>query len=70
MISINTHKNKVMPFYDIRLKSTDQKPTDKVPNGSSCIEVDTGKKYLFDGDSKQWTEISSSVIATATGVEF
>ena len=69
MITLNTHVNGVIPWDEVRCKSTDQKPT-KVRNGSVCIEVDTGKKFLFDGDSKQWTEISSSVIATATGVEF
>ena len=42
-------------YYDIRCLSTDDKPSE-VPNGSSCIEIDTGKIYFFDADSKQWVE--------------
>ena len=34
--------------------STDTKPTENVLNGASCIEIDTGKFYLFNGDSKTW----------------
>lgn len=41
--------------HDIRCKSTDSKPTG-VPNGSSLIEMDTGKVYFFDADSSQWLE--------------
>lgn len=36
-----------------RLLSTDDKPTD-CPNGSIVIEIDTGKKYRFDAEEKQW----------------
>jgi len=36
--------------------STDTKPTDAA-NGSSFIEIDTGKVYLFDAAGETWNEI-------------
>ena len=39
---------------EVFCKSTDAKPTEGIPNGASCIEINTGKFYLFEGDSKQW----------------
>lgn len=46
---------------ELRGKSTDTKPTDeykgkKIGNGSVFIEIDTGKLYFFDGDTKTWKE--------------
>lgn len=35
--------------------STDTKPTD-VPNGSFCVEMDTGKRYFFDAEFESWEE--------------
>ena len=43
----------------IALPSTDTKPTD-VATGSTCVEVDTGKHYVFDEDSGEWTEEQTS----------
>lgn len=43
--------------YDIRCLSTDTKPTANIPNGSTCIEIDTGKVYMYDIDSDTWNEI-------------
>lgn len=46
--------------------STDTKPTGTIlindksvvlANGSEFIEMDTDKKYLYNADSQQWTEI-------------
>lgn len=41
--------------------STDEKPvemeTTKVDNGSTYIEIDTGKIYLYDLENEQWKEI-------------
>ena len=62
--------NKANPLYDVRCLSTDAKPTADIPNGSTCIEIDTGKKYLFDGAASTWHEVSSSTIVSATGVDF
>ncbi len=52
-------ENKVVASY-VGL-STDEKPvriSDSVglPNGSRFIEMDTGKKYFYDGNSKQWLQ--------------
>ena len=44
---------------DIALASTDTKPTD-VATGSTCVETDTGKHYVFDEDSGDWTEEQTS----------
>ena len=37
--------------------STDTKPTADVINGSSFIEIDTGKVFLFDAAGETWNEI-------------
>lgn len=43
-------------IHEIRCLSADTKPTD-VSNGSSLIEMDTGKVYLFDQENSEWTEV-------------
>ena len=40
--------------------STDVKPTTGIANGSTCIEMNTGKKYMFNEDSGEWVEVPSS----------
>lgn len=40
--------------------STDTKPTTGVANGSKCIEMDTGKKYMFNEEDSEWEELPSS----------
>ena len=37
--------------------STDTKPTDSIANGSTCIEIDTGKIFMFDESGDAWTEL-------------
>ncbi len=41
--------------------STDDKPVEmgstKVDNGSTYIEMDTGKIYLYDLENEEWQEI-------------
>ncbi len=37
--------------------STDEKPTEKVSNGSVFIEIDTGKLYFYDLDNEEWKEV-------------
>ena len=44
--------------------STDTKPTGSfdgvgIANGSEFIEMDTGKKYMYDAESSVWNEVSS-----------
>lgn len=36
--------------------STDVKPIDDIPNGSSFYEMDTKKVFLFDEQNKRWLE--------------
>ncbi len=37
--------------------AADTKPTTGITNGSSCIEVDTGKVFLFDEVASEWVEV-------------
>lgn len=37
--------------------STDSKPTDWVANGSQCIEMNTGKIFLFNEAGSAWVEL-------------
>lgn len=45
---------------ELRGLSTDTKPTKidgkDIANGSVFIEINTGKIFFFDGDSKTWKE--------------
>ncbi len=45
---------------ELRGLSTDPKPVEiadkEIGNGSTFIEIDTGKIFFFDGDSKTWKE--------------
>ena len=43
--------------YELRGLSTDQKPTERIGNGSIFIEMDTGKVYMFDKENVEWREI-------------
>lgn len=43
-------------FWDIRGKSTDEKPVKGVPDGSTFYEKDTKKAYMFDADTNTWIE--------------
>ena len=38
---------------DFRGLSTDQKP-EKVPNGSTFLEIDTGNVFCYDKGGKRW----------------
>lgn len=46
---------------ELRGLSTDTKPTEiegnDLNNGSIFIEIDTGKIFFFDGESKTWKEV-------------
>jgi hypothetical protein len=43
--------------HDVRCLSTDEKPTEDIMNGSTLLEMDTGKMYMFDKDNETWREI-------------
>jgi len=49
--------NNLQGSYDIRGLSTDSKPTENIPNGSTFIEINTGKVYMFNGASSTWVEV-------------
>jgi hypothetical protein len=67
MISVNKRLFYGSVFNDVRCLSTDSKPTN-VLNGSTLTEIDTGKRFMFDGGSKQWHEQPS--IANGNQVSF
>lgn len=39
--------------------STDSKPTDGIANGSICIEMNTGKIFMFNEAGSAWVELSA-----------
>ena len=43
--------------YEFRGLSTDEKPIERIGNGSIFIEIDTGKVFIFDEQNKVWKEI-------------
>lgn len=73
MVSVNRRAQYGQVFNDVRCLSTDTKPLEGIKNGSTLIEMDTGKGYLFDADGGTWRQIpqgSSIVINPAAGVSF
>ena len=46
--------------YDLRGLSTDKKPLENVGNGSTFLEIDTGKVFIFDKENSIWREIYKS----------
>lgn len=42
-------------IWDVRGLSTDEKPTENVPNGSTYYEIDGEHRiFMFDSDTKKW----------------
>ena len=45
---------------ELRGLSTDEKPTEiddkKINNGSTFIEIDTGKIFFYDAENEEWKE--------------
>lgn len=73
MISINKQFGYGRVFHDVRCLSTDEKPVAGIRNGSTLVEIDTGKGYVFDAAGGSWREVpqgSSVVINPASGVSF
>jgi len=42
---------------EYRGNSNDSKPTEGVGNGSTFLETDTGKLYIYDLESETWNEV-------------
>ena len=67
MVTINKIENTKIKtdgdyiFCELSAKSSDTKPTEiddkKIDNGSTLIEVNTGKLYLYDLESQEWNEV-------------
>ena len=73
MVTVCNHKTNILPYYDLRGLSTDTKPVVGIPNGSTFIEIDTAKGYLFNEETNEWNEIpegSAITIDPARGVSF
>lgn len=47
----------VLVEVEYRGLSTDTKPTENITNGTTFIEIDTGKVYMFDIENEEWKEI-------------
>ena len=49
---------------ELRGLADDEKPTTinggEILNGSSFIEIDTGDIYLYDGEGKEWNNVTNS----------
>ena len=59
MFSKREYANKDMSAKDYVSLSTDAPlPTDGIINGSMCLEMDTGKFYVFDEEGTQWVELA------------
>ena len=58
MVSINRRTLYGEVYNDVRCLSSDEKPTEGIKNGSTLIEIDTGKRYLYDALSGSWNEFS------------
>ena len=68
MISIyDVRNNKIEPdetkiTVELRGLSTDTKPTEinnkTIDNGSTFIEIDTGKIYFYDLENEEWKEVA------------
>ena len=43
--------------YEYRGLSTDEKPIERVGNGSIFLEMDTCKVFAFDEKAKKWIEL-------------
>ena len=41
--------------------SGDTKPTEGIANGSTCIEMDTGKIFMFNEAGSVWVELAQEV---------
>lgn len=63
MITIAKKENTFNEYILVELRglSTDEKPTTfndlKVGNGSTFVEINTGKIYLYDLENQEWNEI-------------
>lgn len=55
--NIVTEQGEHLDLAELFGTSDDTKPTEGYANGTSFLEVDTGKIYLFNEDSGSWVEV-------------
>lgn len=55
MVTMSSYENGVPEYVGL---STDQKPTEGVPNGATFFEMNTGKVYFFNAAGSTWVEVS------------
>ena len=57
---IKIDADKTMMLVELRGLSTDEKPTElegyTIDNGSTFVEIDTGKLYFYDLENQLWKE--------------
>ena len=58
-VSFLDSNGQTVQMSDLYGLSTDTKPTTGLANGSIFVEVDTGKLFLFNEDTGEWSEIST-----------
>ena len=57
MFTSTKYANKDQSAREYVCISADTKPTTGIVNGSTCIEMDTKKVYIFDEANAQWREL-------------
>ena len=56
MVTVKSVKENEFFRYECYGKSTDEKPTTNMTNGSTFYEMDTKKLFMFDEESRSWIE--------------
>ena len=59
MFTSRKYANKDQSAKDYACLSTDEKPTDGIANGSLCLEMDTGKIFMFNEAGSAWVELTA-----------
>lgn len=57
MFTATKPSNKEQQARDYVCLSTDAKPTTGIVNGSMCLEMNTGKIYVFNEAGSTWVEL-------------
>ncbi len=61
----NANPGVILPNIENQMKaelyglSSDTKPVQEVPNGSTFVEMNTGKVFFFNAKTKTWVEFNA-----------
>lgn len=58
IVSVLVNEHEVRAIANLFGTSSDAKPTEGYANGSTFLEVDTGKIFLFNETTGAWVELS------------